>query len=72
MGLFTLMRSVPAADKWDMTDRSLETLEFQTELLKLSGLAREIPHTEIKTIANLSAACRDAQKHTADAVQNRA
>ena len=47
-----------------MTDRSLETFEFQIELLQLSGLAREIPHPEAKTIANLAGTHRDASKST--------
>jgi hypothetical protein len=54
-----------------MTNRSLEALEFQIELLKLSGLARQSPHPEIKTIVNLADSCRDISKQTsANAVRN--
>jgi hypothetical protein len=55
-----------------MTNRSLEDLEFQLELLKLSGLARQTPHPELKTIANLAGACRTELKQSpANTVRNR-
>jgi hypothetical protein len=55
-----------------MTHRSLEALEFQLDLLKLSGLARQTPHPEAKAIANLAGTCRvELKQSAANTVQNR-
>ena len=64
------MAAAIPADMRDMTDRPPEIISFQLDLLRISGLAREMPHAEIKTITDLARGCQPTWNESAEAAQN--
>lgn len=54
-----------------MMDRCVETLEFQRDLLGLSGMARETVHPEWKDVDRLVEDCRQVAETTSVTVNSR-